>query len=379
MAGFNENFDKEQGDALILELQQAVGCFYCHAPDPKSLCVTCRLSKYCGKKCQKKDWKKGDKDCPGDPHKELCRLYQLNLEEGFPVPLALKAIGYLNDDVLGHFMHERLILALEEIRRCFDASGKTERRGICLSLAVMPRQLGRPRLQGMITFYDHGKNRVQEVRMAVFYAVGDEDDDVGPVADFLRQRNYPSYHVRVNTLEALTNVVHLVQNSGLSFANLTLGRGLNWLYDKGFSESEEGIALKEANGGEKLSFGHNTGRKYIPLDDHLKLEQLNHAKKEMDSMFGEYDSEDECVEMFERAIFPESDRPEGFSSRSEWKARVNAMRAEFPEITTTTIMGCVEEAGPEDVDCEEARKQLARMEAESNEMIQKVMAKSSED
>ena len=174
-------------------------------------------------------------------------------------------------------------------------------------------------------------------------------------------------------------MVHLVQNSGLSFANLTLGRGLNWLYDKGFSESEEGIALKEANGGEKLSFGHNTGRKYIPLDDHLKLEQLNHAKNEMDSMFGEYDSEDEYVEMFERVNFPESDRPEGFSSRPEWKARVNAMRAEFPEIMTTTIMGCVEEAGPEDVDCEEARNQLARIEAESNEMIQKVMAKSSED
>jgi hypothetical protein len=220
MPAFNQDFDKDFGDRHIVVLQESVGCFACHKPDPVKTCSRCKIAKYCDQTCQKKDWTRKE----AGNHKEECSFLHDN--DAFAVPIALGICGWLSDQNLSEAMIFRQRLFLEEVKRSCEGENMNMDVG-CQTCAVY--LVHKIYLVVLVTLIDAEFNRVM-VNHVVLEEIDQGDEAMG--------RLYPTYGS--GSLSEVTKEKVLVlwvafavrlQELGISIRAVTYGRGLNYLND----------------------------------------------------------------------------------------------------------------------------------------------------
>ena len=158
------------------------------------------------------------------PHKDKCKHWRKFYGNGpgdslaSPVPICLRSIDLVEEDLLALVMRQRADAFCEELKRCVEHKDDSCK-GIGLQAEVL-NSFGVIRLRVKVLFVD-GNNQIHGVNEVIFEKVDDGADAKG----LLSSRN-----VSVEASQILQGFVKQSVNSrGLHVHSIFLGKGLHWL------------------------------------------------------------------------------------------------------------------------------------------------------
>jgi hypothetical protein len=238
MPPFNLDFDKELGEHIIEIVQGHAGCFCCNKPDPPMGCSRCKVARYCNQDCQKTDWSVKGEDA--GYHKQLCGVYCENRaeENGMKgaIPICLKSIDLIDEDMFMMAMRTRSSLFLREIQKHGEEGGIK----VSFQTSVI-KLLGKVRLVAACSYVSKDFTRVSLNHVLL------ENVDEGAQAE---QRLYPSSggagsiseEAEEKVLDHWVSFMGLLIESGMRVVSITYGRGLMAICEKkSFQEKLEAV------------------------------------------------------------------------------------------------------------------------------------------